>query len=167
LRKATTALACRVLALVWLIAPLATVAIGFALRLWHLTSFSVCCDELNSLAFATRPLGELFQALATTEPHPPFYYTFLHAWLIVAGQSELALRYPSVLFGTFGVACAYRCGREIRGISGGLASGLLFATSHYAVLQSQDARMYAALQSWVALFLAGLLRYVRRPDRSS
>src|SRR5262249_26608536 len=33
--------------------------------------------------------------------------------------------------------------------------------------QSQDARMYAALQTWVALFLVGLLRYLRQPDRSS
>src|SRR5262245_8539000 len=147
--------------------PCVVVLVGYLLRIWHLATFSVCCDELNSLSFATRPLGDLLQALATSEPHPPFYYEFLHGWVIFAGQSELALRYPSVMFGTFGVACGYRLGREIGGRGGGVASALLFATSQYAVLQSQDARMYAALQAAVALFLVGLVRYGRRPDRSA
>ena len=44
--------------------PIAIVFFGYVLRVWHLTSFSVCCDELNSLSFATRSLGDLLSALA-------------------------------------------------------------------------------------------------------
>jgi hypothetical protein len=140
---------------------------GFGLRVWRLTERSVCCDELNSLSFAKRPLGDLLAALATAEPHPPFYYAFLHAWVLFSGESELALRYPSVLFGTFAVACVYRAGRDLGGPGVALASSFLLAINQYALLQSQNARMYAALQAWVALFLVGIIWYIRCPGRVS
>jgi hypothetical protein len=146
---------------------LVPVLLGCALRVWRLTDRSVCCDELNSLAFAKRPLGELMAALATAEPHPPFYYALLHFWIPLTGESELALRYPSVLFGTFAVACVYRGGRDLGGSRVGLASGLLLAINQYSLLQSQDTRMYAALQAWGALLLVGVIRYVRCPGRRS
>ncbi len=150
-----------------LVAPAFIVLLGYALRVWHLTSVSVCCDEINSLSFASRPLGDLLAALATFEPHPPFYYAFLHGWLAVVGQSEFALRYPSVLFSTLGIAAAYRFGRDIGGWTAGLASAAILATSQFSVLHAQDARMYAALQAWVALYLAGLVRYLKSPGRTS
>jgi hypothetical protein len=140
---------------------------GFALRIWRLDGWSISGDEVNSISFATRPLTDLFAALATTEPHPPFYYGFLHLWLPLVGTSEFALRFPSVVFGTLGLAGAYAAGRGVGGRWAGLATAAIFAASQYSVVQAQDGRMYAALQAWVALYLAGLVRLVQRPDRAS
>src|SRR6476620_11855335 len=121
--------------------------------MWHVTDPSISGDEVNSLSFATRSIADLFSALTTFEPHPPFYYTFLHVWVALAGQSELALRAPSALMSTFGVACGYSAGRDIGGRRTGLATAAILALSQFSILHAQDARMYAALQAWVALYL--------------
>lgn len=143
------------------------VLLGYGLRLWHLNTLSISGDEVISIKLATQPLADLLATLATSEPHPPFYYSLLHFWLPVAGQSEFALRFPSVLLGTLGVASAYSGGRFVWGRWGGLATAAIFAVSQYSVLQAQNGRMYAALQAWVALYLVGLARFIHRPDRRS
>src|SRR5258708_23086752 len=81
----------QVIPILWSIGPFLVVFLGFALRVWRVTEFSINSDELDSLLFARMPLRELFGALATREPHPPLYYLFLHGWVIAAGQSELPL----------------------------------------------------------------------------
>ena len=146
-------------------APFAVVLIGYALRIWRLSAFSLNPDEFDSILFATMPIGQLFNALATYEPHPPFYYVFLHVWLIIAGQTELAVRFPSVAFGTIAIAGAYSSGRAIGGRSAGVAAAAILAASQFSILHAQDARMYAALQAWIALYLAGLVRYLQGPTR--
>ncbi len=148
-----------------LLAPLFVIGVAFGRRLWRIGAPSVSGDEVNSLFFATRPLPELVAALATNEPHPPFYYLFLGGWIAAAGQSELALRLPSALFGTLGVAAGYAAGRVIGGPRAGLGTAMLLALSQFSILHAQDARMYAVLQAFVALYLAGLVRLIRRPDR--
>lgn len=147
-------------------APILAVFLGYALRIWRVSAFSVTGDEMDSLLFAAMPFRQLFGALATREPHPPFYYVLLHLWVPLAGQSELALRYPSVLFGALGVASAYNAGRTVGGRSAGLAAAAILATSQFSVLHAQEGRMYAILQAWVALFLAALLHQIRRPSRT-
>ena len=41
---------------------------------------------------------------------PPGYYVLLRAWTFVAGRSEFALRYPSVIFGVLGIALIFASG---------------------------------------------------------
>jgi 4-amino-4-deoxy-L-arabinose transferase-like glycosyltransferase len=149
------------------LAAVAILVVGYALRLWRLDALSISGDEVISIGLATRPLGVLLATLATSEPHPPFYYGLLHFWLPVAGQSEFALRFPSVLLGTLGVASAYATGRFVGGRWAGLATAAIFAASQFSVLEAQNGRMYAALQAWAALYLAGLIRWAQRPDRRS
>ncbi|HLZ10426.1 MAG TPA: glycosyltransferase family 39 protein, partial [Chloroflexota bacterium] len=148
-------------------APVLLVLIGYALRVWRLSAFSITYDELDSILFADMRVRDLFAALATYEPHPPFYYLFLHGWLNLAGRSDFALRFPSVTFGTLAVATAYSAGRCIGGRAVGLAAMAILAVSQLSIAYSQDGRMYAALQAFVALYLAGLLLHLRRPTQRS
>jgi hypothetical protein len=143
--------------------PYLVVILGFALRAWRVTALSVSTDEMDSLLFARLPLADLFAALAMREPHPPFYYLLLHGWVALSGQSELALRFPSVAGGALAVAGAYNAGRTLGGRSTGLATGVLLALSQFSVLHAQEARMYSLLQAWCALYLAALLHYLNRP----
>jgi hypothetical protein len=146
------------------IAPLLVVFLGFALRAWRLTASSVSPDEMDSLLFARLPLANLLGMLATREPHPPVYYLLLHCWVLVSGQSELALRFPSLAGGALAVAGTYNAGRTLGGRSVGLATAALLALSQFSVLHSQEARMYSLLQAWCALYLAALLHYLNRPS---
>ena len=74
--------------------------------------------------------------------NPPLYYSVLHGWLRF-GDSEAALRIPSMVFGVLTIPLVYALGRTIRDHRLGLVAALLFAISPFQVWYSQEARGYS------------------------
>ena len=62
---------------------------------------SVWFDEIYSIDLANQSWGDIVR-LTAEDVHPPFYYWLLKAWMLLFGQSELALRSMSALL--FGVS---------------------------------------------------------------
>ena len=101
------------------------------------------------------------------ETNPPGYYLFMHYWMLLTGQSEFALRLPSMLFSVATVAVIYGIGRRLLDRTTALlAAGFAVidpALFHYA----DEARVYAAnvlLESLALLAMAGALRDRVRVD---
>ncbi len=126
-----------------------TLFLAYALRAYAVSHQALRGDEAFSLGFASQSIGEMIGAMARTEPNPPLYWFLLHGWMRVAGQSELAVRWPSVLAGVLTVALAYRLGRALISGAVGLGAALLVAVSPFLIWYSQDARVYALLSALV------------------
>ena len=62
-------------------------------------SYSLWLDELFTAAFSQSSWGELFNYWIIPDTHPPAYFAGMKLWLEIFGSSELALRFPSLLFG--------------------------------------------------------------------
>lgn len=137
---------------------LAIAVAALGLRLYRLADAPVWWDEGWSVWLARMPLPEAAVRTAY-DVHPPLYYAMLHLWLLVAGEGELAIRYPSLAAGVLGVALAYRLGREMGGRFAGIVAAAMLAVSPFNVVWSQQARMYAPLaalallSTWLALRL--------------
>ncbi|MDQ3249891.1 MAG: glycosyltransferase family 39 protein [Chloroflexota bacterium] len=119
--------------------------LAFGLRAYHLDFQELRGDEAFGYFFSLRPFADIIQATLTLqEPHPVAGYFVQKIWLGWAGQTEFALRFVNVWFGTLAVALLYRLGRtlDIAAMSVALAA-FLFAISPYAIWHSQDARMYS------------------------
>lgn len=101
----------------------------------------------------------------TFEPHPLLYYLGFWSWLGVAGTTEWAMRYPSVLFGLLTCAAIWRLARDAGGGWAGLGSLLLAAVNPYQIAQSQNARNYAMVAALATLATALLLVASRRGGR--
>ncbi|MGC8827461.1 MAG: glycosyltransferase family 39 protein [Anaerolineae bacterium] len=120
------------------------IALGFALRLWHLDFQSIWRDEADSLEFTSSfvSLRKLF-----TQPghNAPLYYALLAGWQTAAGRDLISARFFSALWGTCGLALLWAlCRRFIQPEAAGWA--LLFAAcSPFWVWYSQEARVYAPL----------------------
>lgn len=129
---------------------------GFALRLWSLDGKGLSYDEAATALMARATLAEIitFHWHAAFE-HPPFWQLFMHTWSLSFGQSEFALRLPSVLAGTIALPLVWQLTKRT-GLSSetALTAALLTATAPILVYYSQEARMYALV---VALALASLL----------
>jgi 4-amino-4-deoxy-L-arabinose transferase-like glycosyltransferase len=95
---------------------------------------------------------------AFQENTPPLYYLILRAWLRVAGQSEVAVRFPSALLGTLFVPTAIWAGREMFNRQVALWSGLFAAVNPIHIYYSQEARAYALLVLALALTYVALWR---------
>src|SRR3989344_571062 len=74
--------------------------------------------------------------------HPPGYHAVLKLWILIAGSSELAVRIPSVVFGTIAVYFTYLIGKKLFEEKTALVAATLMATSPLAIYYSQEARMY-------------------------
>lgn len=93
---------------------------------------------------ASAPLREI-PTLPGMDVHPPAYFAALNLWMSLAGRSEFALRYLSLVFSVLTVALLIRFGRELGGKRAGLWAGALAALSPFYIAYAQEVRMYAML----------------------
>ena len=120
-------------------------------------------DELATWGMATTPWSEFWPVLRYVDAVLAPYYVFMHVWVSAFGDSDVALRLPSLLAmvasaGLIGVLGARVAGRT-QGMLAGLVFALLPSTSRYAA----EARPYAltVVAACVATWL--LLRAWERP----
>lgn len=138
----------------------AIILIGFAVRLYQLGAQSLWYDETVSAVLASEPPAELI-AHTARDIHPPAYYLLLHYWTGLAGDTEFALAFASLIFGILLIPLTYHLGRLLADQSSAAWSALLVACSPFNVWYSQEVRMYtlgaalglaATVWAWQTLF---------------
>lgn len=132
----------KALASLW---PLAVVALAFALRAWGLDFQSLWRDETDALFFATRPLARVLATFAIPGRNGPLYFLLLKGWIALAGETEFALRFPSVLAGTAALPLTWAVARRLGCPRAGAWAQPLLAFSPFLVWYAQDAKMYATV----------------------
>ena len=105
---------------------------------------SLWIDEVYSVA-ERGSMGFLEIITTIADPHPPLYYLALHTWMLVFGESPIAVRSLSLLFGVASIAAVYLLGYELYDRRTGLIAALLVSLSTFHIQYSQTARMYAML----------------------
>jgi uncharacterized membrane protein len=137
----------------WLL--LALILVAFARGTWALGDKSLWWDESLSLHRVKDSLGYVLSneiiltdnvhSLLTIDNHPPVY--FLVLWLATRffGQSEFALRFPSLFFAVLLVPLLYATTRRLLDDRAGLAAAALGALSPMYLWYGQEARMYVML----------------------
>lgn len=128
---------------------LALVLGAFALRVGLLQGQSLWPDEGISWYLATNP-----QAILEAD-HPPLYFLALGAWMRIAGDSVLALRFFSTVPDVLLVALLWRWGKRVGRPCAGILAALLWGASPLAVWYATEVRGYA----WLA-FLCTLASYL-------
>ena len=134
-------------------ASIPVLLLAFALRVHHLDFQSIWWDEGHSIEMASAPLSHI-ATLPGMDVHPPGYFWALHGWMAIAGQSEFALRYLSVIFSLLTVALLMQVGGRMARQMGRQRHiiltlvGILAAIYPLGVAYAQEVRMYAM----VALF---------------
>jgi 4-amino-4-deoxy-L-arabinose transferase-like glycosyltransferase len=129
-------------------------AISIALRIVRLDQ-SLWLDEginVNN-AFAL-DFKSLVLNYSLSDFHPPLYHVVLKLWTMLAGNSEVAVRVPSVVFGVATVYVTYLIAKKLFEEKTALVASTLIATSPLAIYYSQEARMYslAALAAALSVY---------------
>ncbi len=151
--------------------------VGAVLRSYQLTTKSLWLDESFCWAIVQFSFPEMIDRVAQ-DNHPPLYFILLKSWAACCGESLLALRGLSVLFGLgtiwamwLFVRFALTFNQDGRlhsqhASEAAFATAILVAVSLHQVLWARDVRMYAlgallfALGNW-RLF-AAILNSTRR-----
>lgn len=139
------------------ISILLILSLAFVIRIIALGSQSIWLDEAHSVWVAHMSPAGIWRAVAD-DVHPPLYFLALHYWMVLAGDSEFAVRLLSVIFGCLSVAAIYQIGKTLFDRETGLLCALFLAVTRMQVEFSQEARMYSLL---VLLSLLSVLFFLR------
>jgi hypothetical protein len=126
----------------WLVVLLLLLA--SLLRFGGLGAQELSGDEAFAVLFAERPPGEITaEILRGGEPHPPLYWIVLHGCMVIAGDSEFSVRFPSAAASILAVALVFALARRMFGWSAGLAAAAFMAINPFQIWYAQTSRMYA------------------------
>lgn len=71
-------------------------------------NFSLWYDETAAITFARQPLSLLWSNWAARETNPPLYYSLLHVWIWLFGESDIAVKALPFVIGMASIALLYR-----------------------------------------------------------
>ncbi|MGH9224553.1 MAG: glycosyltransferase family 39 protein [Acidimicrobiales bacterium] len=138
----------------WRAAVVIALVIGVAAR--FATWSHLWFDEALTVNIARLPLGEIHEALRH-DGAPPLYYVVLHAWMVVFGDSNLAVRMLPGLFGLAALPLTFLAARRIGGRRVAWAATLLMASGPFAIRYATESRMYSMVMVLVLLALLAVL----------
>jgi mannosyltransferase len=96
--------------------------------------------------------------------HPPLYFLLLDGLGRFAGNSVLALRWPSALFSLIGLAATYALGKHLFDRRTGIITLILLGTASLFVYYAREARMYSLLMALAALATWLYVRWRAKPS---
>lgn len=153
---------------------LGLILLAFARLTWQLDAKALWLDETFSLQRAESPWPELIAGclpltdgvtwVKTTDQHPFAYFVFLGLAVRLLGQSEFALRFPSVIAATLVVPLIWAFGRRLarsKSVPPPTAfwAALLAALNPFYLWFGQETRMYAQVGLLALLSAYLLLRW--------
>lgn len=139
--------------------------VAFALRVYRLGDQNIWWDEGLAI-WAVRHSFMETTLWTAGDVHPPLYFWLLWPWVRLAGESEFAARYLTVMVAMLTVAAMVPLGRRLGGRAVGAAALWLLAISRFHIWWSQEMRMYALAALGVTLSFYFLLRWVSQPQKA-
>lgn len=146
------------------VVALLAILAAFVLRVYRLGFRALVGDEAFSALNSAGSLHKLLALYTTVEATPPLHYLLLFSSQLVIGNSEYALRFPSVAFGLLTIAIVYAIGRRLLSAPAGALAAIFAAASPYLIFQSQIARSYSMAIAAGAFAALTLLRVIDRPS---
>lgn len=116
-------------------------AIFVTISLWTITKSSIWFDEAFG-AYLTRFNFFDIAKYTATDVHPPLYYWLLKLWGMCFGNTELALRSMSVLFGGITIVFGYLLTNKLFNKNVAKVSLIFMVISPMFIRYSQEMRMY-------------------------
>lgn len=136
-------------------ALLAILALGTAMRIHGLSTWSFAGDELNTLRDSVQGVGLL-------GPKPLLFILNHHMVVPGLGANEWSLRLLPAVFGILGIPAVYWAGARLFDWRVALAAAALVALNPWHLYWSQSARYYSLVFLLTALFPVALYLGVKR-----
>lgn len=126
---------------------------AFILRLVNLNQSLWLDEAIVAKVVRTIPFHLIPIQFSPGDFHPPLYYMVISLWTQIAGHSEIALRFPSILFSLVAGWYVYKIGCEIKDKTVGLWAAAFFLFNPLIIYYSQEARMYMMATALLSIAL--------------
>lgn len=125
--------------------------VALLLRVKGLGSTNIWLDEANSWRVARLPWGAMLDNLRSS-PLGPLYFVLLKLWIQIFGDTEVALRAPSLLASVLLIPVTYSIGVRVFSRRAAIVGVVLLTLSPLHLYFAQEARMYMLLTLFAALY---------------
>jgi len=139
--------------------PLLIIILGGLIRFYNIGVRSLWLDEAITVNLAQSSIRDIILNRASTGIHPPLYFIFIRIWILIFGDSEIALRSFSATLSTLSIPLIYMLTNKVFDPATAIISLLLFAFSPFQLYYSQEARMYPLLTFFFVLSMYLLYRW--------
>jgi mannosyltransferase len=136
-------------------------AIGVFLRLYTIGKESIWFDEAASIYSAKRPIIDMIWDCVLWQRNPPLHFVTLKIWMNLFGDSEVAIRTLSAIFGIASLPLIYLVGKQLFNTRVGILASFFLSISAYAIYYSQESRAYAMLVFFTILSFIFFIRIVK------
>ena len=131
---------------------------AFIIRLIALNQSLWLDEAVTAKVVMTYGFSEIVSKFSPTDFHPPLYYLFMKLWTNVFGYSEVALRFPSIMFSLLTGYFIYKIASLFHGSIVKEWPAIFFLFNPLIVYYSQEARMYMMATFFLT---AGLFYFLR------
>ncbi len=130
--------------------------LAFLVRIIALNQ-SLWLDEATT-AKVVREYGfmQIINEFSPNDFHPPLYYLVMKAWTNIFGYSEIALRFPSILFSLLAGIIIYKIA--------GIWAATFFLFNPLIIYYSQEARMYMMTVFFLSASLHFFIKIEKKPQ---
>lgn len=142
---------------------LATLTLGGALRFWNLGALSLGLHEARAVSIARLPWRETFAYLNPLDATAPGYHVALHAWMTVAGQSEVSVRSLSAAAGVATIMVLYLIVARLVSRNTAQAAATLLAVSPTHIFWSRVVSPWALVCLLMCIQVLQMLGALRHP----
>ncbi len=130
------------------------VILGFLLRTWFIDKpEGLWYDEYLSWDIASQKDWGIFFTNMIRNCHTPFYYLYLKIWMIAFGDTDITLRYSSLIPSIISIPIMYLVGKEFKDKNLGLFCALVTAISSFLIYFAQEVRLYSLIFLFSSLSL--------------
>ncbi|MEX1052704.1 MAG: glycosyltransferase family 39 protein, partial [Patescibacteria group bacterium] len=135
---------------------------GLLVRLIALDQSFWLDEAVTANVVATYSYSEIITKFSPTDFHPPLFYFIEKFWTDIFGYSEIALRFPSIIFSLIAAYVIYLIGWKVAPLRSssyvGVTAAALFLFNPLIIYYSQEARPYMLVTMFVTLIVYYLLR---------
>lgn len=128
--------------------------------LWH--------DEMLVYIFSSEsfPVG-IIKTLLHYDFHMPLYYMYAHFWMKFFGNTDIVLRYSSIIWGVLTIPALFYLGRLYKSEKVGYFLAIIGCLSPILIYYSQEFRFYSMLVFFSTLSLIAFLKLIDTQDKKS
>lgn len=141
--------------------------VAFFLRLIALNQSLWLDEAITAKVVRQFSLFQISSLFSPTDFHPPLYYLFMKMWSSLFGTSEIALRFPSVLFSLLTGHILFLIASRYKNERFGLWVAALYLFNPLVIYYAQEARMYALvtfLLTWCLYFALEAGGFFKNPS---
>ncbi len=148
------------------------VILGLLLRLWNIDKpEGMWNDEYLTWSIANLKFPQDFFKGVASNCHAPLHYFYLKAWMAIFKDSDVSLRFSSLIPGVISIFTMYICAKEYlvkkHGELCALAAAFLTSVSAFLIYFSQEVRIYSLTFLIASLVLYYSLKVFNNPSNKN